>query len=232
MTAFRLPPLRPSDYAPPAELPLIHADDQLLVFDKPAGLLTVPGRDPGLADCVASRAAAAYPGARIVHRLDRDTSGILILARSPEAQRHLGLQFEHRRTEKLYEALVAGSPSAEAGTVDLHMEVDWPNRPRQHPSPTGRRSVTDWEVVERLPDHDPARLPEGATRLALRPLTGRSHQLRVHCLALGHPILGDSLYAPDPAFEAAPRLLLHARRLSLLHPVGGAPLVFESAPPF
>jgi len=228
MSAFVLPPLRPLAYAPPSGLPVIFADAHLLAVDKPSGLLTVPGRDPGLADCVAARAEAAFPGARIVHRLDMDTSGVLVLARTPEAQRHLGLQFERRHAEKLYEAVVAGLPEIDAGTVDLALATDWPQRPRQRPDPAGRRAVTEWEVVARTPEAP----PRGAARLALRPLTGRSHQLRAHLLAMGHPILGDALYADEPAYTTAPRLMLHARRLELRHPVGGAPLVLEAPCPF
>ncbi|WP_339947772.1 RluA family pseudouridine synthase [uncultured Albimonas sp.] len=228
MSGFVLPPLRPLRYEPPPGLPVIHVDDQLLAVDKPSGLLTVPGREAELADCVAARAEAAYPGARIVHRLDMDTSGVLVLARTPHAQRHLGLQFERRHAAKLYEAIVAGQPQADAGTVDLPLATDWPQRPRQRPDPAGRRAVTDWEVIERLAE--PA--PDGAARLALRPLTGRSHQLRAHLLWLGHPILGDALYADDGVFAAAPRLMLHARKLDLRHPVGGAPLQLEAPCPF
>ena len=192
MTRFALPPLRPLAYAPPPGLPVIHVDEHLLAIDKPSGLLTVPGRDPGLADCVAARAEAAFPGARIVHRLDMDTSGVLVLARNAEAQRHLGLQFERRHVSKLYEAVAAGIPEAEAGTVDLPLATDWPQRP----------------------------------------LTGRSHQLRAHLLALGHPILGDALYADEATYAAAPRLMLHACRLELRHPVGGAPLTLAAPCPF
>ncbi|MDF2234270.1 RluA family pseudouridine synthase [Albimonas sp. CAU 1670] len=228
MSGFVLPPLRPLDYAPPPGLPVIHVDAHLLAVDKPSGLLTVPGREAALADCVAARAEAAFPGARIVHRLDMDTSGVLVLARTPEAQRHLGLQFERRHAAKLYEAVVAGLPTQEAGTVDLPLATDWPERPRQRPTPEGRRAITEWEVLAR----DPNAAPRGAARLALRPLTGRSHQLRAHLLAMGHPILGDALYADDAAYAAAPRLMLHARRLELRHPVGGAPLTLEAPCPF
>ncbi|MAS42044.1 MAG: RNA pseudouridine synthase [Rhodobacteraceae bacterium] len=220
-----LPPLRDRPYAPPpGPLAVIHADAALLVVEKPSGLLTVPGKDPALADCLAARAEAAFPGARIVHRIDMDTSGLVVLARSPEAQRHLGLQFERRIVEKAYVARVRGAPAAEAGRIEAPLMTDWPARPRQKVDPQGRPAVTDWtrEAVE----------PCGDARLSLRPLTGRSHQLRVHLAALGHPILGDALYGDDAVYGAAPRLQLHAERLRLRHPQGGAWMAFHAPAPF
>ncbi|MEM6439223.1 MAG: RluA family pseudouridine synthase [Pseudomonadota bacterium] len=223
-----LPPLRAILYAPPTEpLRVLHADAAILVVDKPAGLLSVPGKAPGLADCLAARAEAAFPGARIVHRLDRDTSGVMVLARDARAQRILGLQFEKRQVAKLYEALAAGRREG-AGRIEAPLTADWPERPRQKiDAKAGRPAVTDWQALGPV-----AALPRPATRFALTPLTGRSHQLRVHLAALGHPILGDALYAPDPVFEAAPRLMLHGRALSLRSPLDGAPLRFASPPPF
>ncbi|MEC9432970.1 MAG: RluA family pseudouridine synthase [Pseudomonadota bacterium] len=220
-----LPPLRARAYAPPpGPLVVLHADAALLALDKPSGLLTVPGKDPALADCLAARAEAAFPGARIVHRIDMDTSGVVILARTPEAQRHLGLQFERRIVEKTYVARVRGTPAAAAGRIEAPLMTDWPARPRQKIDPAGRPAVTEWtrEAVEQ----------GGDARLRLRPLTGRSHQLRVHLAALGHPILGDALYGEDAVFAAAPRLQLHAERLRLRHPEGGAWLEFVAPAPF
>ncbi|MBB5222642.1 tRNA pseudouridine32 synthase/23S rRNA pseudouridine746 synthase [Amaricoccus macauensis] len=199
---------------------LLHADTHLLVWEKPSGLHTVPAKPPGTQDCLMARAEARYPGALLVHRLDRDTSGVVVMARTRLAQRHLGWQFERRQVEKSYVARVAGHVTGEEGRVDLPLRCDWPNRPRQMVADDGRPSVTDWRVVAREAD---------ATRVELTPLTGRSHQLRVHMLALGHPILGDTLYG-DPA--SAPRLQLHARLLAFRHPIGGAPVSFESPAPF
>lgn len=202
-------------------LVLLHQDEALLVFDKPAGLHSVPPKPPKPQDSLLLRAQEAYPGTLLVHRLDRDTSGVIVFARTPLAQRHLGWQFERRQTAKSYLARVAGAVAGEGGRIDLPMRVDWPNRPRQMIDPVeGRPAVTDWEVAGREP---------GATRLRLSPQTGRSHQLRVHCLALGHPILGDTLYG-DPA--SAPRLQLHAERIGFRHPIGGAWVEFVAPAPF
>jgi tRNA pseudouridine32 synthase/23S rRNA pseudouridine746 synthase len=224
-----LPPLRDPAYAPPPGLPrVLHADARLVAFDKPSGLLAVPGRTAELADCLAARAEAAFPGARIVHRLDRDTSGVILLARDADAQRHLGLQFERRGVAKTYLARVAGLPADDTGEIDLPLRADWPNRPRQTPHPEGRPALTRWQVLARAP----RAAPRGAARLRLSPVTGRSHQLRVHLLALGHPILGDALYADADAYAAAPRLQLHAETLELRHPDDGRPLRLTAPPPF
>ncbi|MEM1315910.1 MAG: RluA family pseudouridine synthase, partial [Pseudomonadota bacterium] len=195
------PPLRDTPYRSPEGPPVVlHLDAALLVIDKPAGLLSVPGKAPELADCLAARAEAAFPGARVVHRLDRDTSGVMVLARDARAQRILGLQFEKRQVGKTYEAIAAGRREG-SGRIDAPVAADWPQRPRQKiDREAGRAAVTDWEALGPVP----APIDGGATRFRLRPLTGRSHQLRVHLAALGHPILGDPLYAPDPVFEAAP----------------------------
>lgn len=206
-------------YCPPRDIGLavIHADDDLLVLDKPAGLLSVPGRGEHLADCLITRAQAEYPGALLVHRLDRDTSGLILLALNPKAQRHLGLQFERRHVSKVYQALVRGVVSNDTGEVDLPITIDWPNRPLQKIChKTGRSALTRWKVLERMP---------AATRLQLEPHTGRSHQLRIHMRELGHPILGDGLYG-DAA--SAPRLMLHARKITLHHPTGGRMVQFEA----
>jgi len=218
-----LPERRSFIYAPSADpLKIIHADDDLLVVDKPSGLLSVPGRD--LPDSLQSRLNALYPESLLVHRLDMATSGLMVFARNKAAQRHLGLQFERRHTTKTYVARVAGTVDGESGRINLPLVADWPNRPRQMVSwEHGKPSITDWEVLERTAD---------TTRLALHPITGRSHQLRVHCWAMGYPILGDRIYAMDDVFEAAPRLQLHAWKLGLRHPTGGEPIEFESHCPF
>ena len=211
-------------YNPPMDpLDVIHLDHELLLVNKPAGLLSVPGRGPLLADCLITRIQADYPTALLVHRLDRDTSGVMVFALSPHAQRHLGLQFEKRQTRKTYVARVWGQMVAQSGTVDLPIIVDWPNRPRQmicHE--TGRAAQTDWQVIKSGPQE---------TRVKLSPKTGRSHQLRVHMLALGHPILGDPFYGM-PESQAAPRLMLHSHRLRLRHPDGGEMTDFRAKIPF
>jgi tRNA pseudouridine32 synthase/23S rRNA pseudouridine746 synthase len=207
-------------------LRLLYQDDALLVVDKPAGLLSVPGRGPDKADCAASRVQQRFPDALVVHRLDMGTSGLLLFARGPEAQRQLSRSFEARQTDKRYEALVWGLVPGDQGQIDLPLICDWPNRPRQMVShERGKPSSTLWQVLAR-----DAVLNQ--TRLALQPITGRSHQLRVHLQALGHPILGDELYAHSEAQAAAPRMMLHACRLSLPHPITGATLVVESEVPF
>ena len=181
-----------SGYAPP-DLPLevIHEDHEILVVSKPAGLLSVPGRGPELADCLIARVQDVFPQALLVHRLDRDTSGVMVFALSPHAQRHLGLQFEKRQVKKTYVARLEGHLEPRRGTVDLPLIVDWPNRPRQKVcTRPARPAVTDWRVQ---------RHGAGETRVRLMPRTGRSHQLRVHMQALGHPILGDPFYAGPEA---------------------------------
>lgn len=213
-----------SGYAPPrGEIPILHADHEILVVGKPAGLLSVPGKGPELADCLIERLRSAFPTILLVHRLDRDTSGVMVFGLTPHAQRHLGLQFEKRQVKKTYLARVAGRLEPKTGRVDLPLTVDWPNRPRQKIChETGREAVTAWRVVR-------ARREE--SRVQLMPRTGRSHQLRVHMLALGHPILGDPLYAPETA-AAHPRMMLHALELRLRHPDGGAGHGFRAPAPF
>jgi tRNA pseudouridine32 synthase/23S rRNA pseudouridine746 synthase len=212
-------------YTPPdTPLAVIHRDHALLVLDKPAGLLSVPGKGEHLADCLLARAQAAFPEALLVHRLDRDTSGVMVFAMSPAAQRHLGLQFERRHVKKTYLARVAGHMAKNEGEVNLPLKVDWPNRPRQMVDRAeGRPALTRWRVVRREAD--------GTTRLRLFPETGRSHQLRVHMLAIGHPILGDPFYAEGAAREH-PRLMLHAESLRLRHPDGGKGTAFSAKCPF
>jgi len=219
----RLPDRRAFEYTPPTDpLTILHLDSDLIVVDKPAGLLSVPGRD--LPDSLQMRLLDIHPDSLLVHRLDMATSGVMVFARNKAAQRHLGLQFERRHKSKSYIARVAGQISGESGRINLPLIADWPNRPRQMVSwEHGKPSLTDWEVVSRN---------ETSTRLALHPITGRSHQLRVHCWALGHPILGDRIYAVDDIFNAAQRLLLHAHILTLRHPKDGSPISFTADCPF
>ncbi|WP_102225504.1 pseudouridine synthase [Acidimangrovimonas sediminis] len=215
-------------YTPPDEpLRILHHDHHLLVLDKPPGLLSVPGKGPELADCLISRAQAAFPEALLVHRLDRDTSGVMVFALTKQAQRDLSLQFEQRRTKKIYVARLWGALAERTGTVDLPLIVDWPNRPLQHVNhESGKPAVTDWRVLRR--DEG----PEGpTTRVRLMPRTGRSHQLRVHMKELGHPILGDPFYAEGPARDF-PRLMLHAESLRVNHPDGGRGETFKAPCPF
>ena len=203
---------------------LLHSDGQVLILDKPSGLLSVPAKPPGPADCLEARVRDEFPEALLVHRLDRDTSGVMVFARTRLAQRHLNWQFERRQMAKTYVARVWGDVSGDAGRIDLPLICDWPNRPRQMVCyERGKPSVTDWRVLER---------EGGVTRLELTPLTGRSHQLRVHLLALGHPILGDGFYTEGEALAAAERLQLHASSLGFRHPDGGAHLAFHSPVPF
>jgi tRNA pseudouridine32 synthase / 23S rRNA pseudouridine746 synthase len=201
-------------------------DDSLIVVDKPAGLLAVPGRGDDKRDCVAARVQARWSDALVVHRLDMATSGLMLLARGARVQRLLSEAFAERRVRKQYIAVVDGIVDVDRGTIELPLSADWPNRPRQRvDADHGKPSATEWQVLSR--DATGSR-----TRLLLSPLTGRSHQLRVHLQAIGHAIVGDTLYGRyDPA-TASLRLLLHASRLELAHPVHGAMLVFESPAPF
>jgi tRNA pseudouridine32 synthase / 23S rRNA pseudouridine746 synthase len=213
-----------SDYTPPTDpLDVIHQDHELIVVNKPSGLLSVPGRGEHLADCMLSRLQAVFPDVLLVHRLDRDTSGVMVFAMTPHAQRNLSRQFEDRKTKKIYIARVWGVPSEKAGTVDLPLIVDWPNRPKQMVDhENGKPALTDWRLMK----------VEGNTaRMRLMPQTGRSHQLRVHMQAIGHPILGDPFYAEGPASDA-PRLMLHAQSLRVAHPDGGMGLTFTAKCPF
>ncbi len=202
---------------------MIHHDHELLLVNKPSGLLSVPGKGEHLADCLITRVQAVFPEALLVHRLDRDTSGVMVFAMSAPAQRHLGLQFEKRQVRKSYVAELFGELSPKSGTVDLPLIVDWPNRPLQKVDhDNGRPAQTDWKVL---------RTKDGRTRVRLYPKTGRSHQLRVHMLALGHPIMGDPFYAQGEALDA-PRLMLHAEELRLRHPDGGRGMAFRAPVPF
>jgi tRNA pseudouridine32 synthase/23S rRNA pseudouridine746 synthase len=223
-----MPPLPATfDYRPPPGLDIVHEDDRLIVVNKPSGLLTVPGKDPSLADCLEARVQARHadrPATKVVHRLDKDTSGLLLLAFDKAALGALGSQFEHRKVEKYYVARVSGDIVGESGLIDLPLATDWENKPRQRiDHERGRASRTEWQVLAR---------EGGITRVRLVPLTGRTHQLRVHMLALGHPILGDTFYAPPDAQAAADRLQLHAEMLGFSHPADGEWRQFIVPAPF
>ena len=209
-----------SDYRPPSDpLEILFEDHQIVVVNKPEGLLSVPGRGDHLADCLISRVQEVFPTALLVHRLDRDTSGVIVFGLTPHAQRNLSMQFEKRSTKKTYVARVAGTIEQKMGTIDLPLIVDWENRPRQMVChDTGRPAITDWRVVK---------ADETETRVRLMPKTGRSHQLRVHMLALGHPILGDPLYATgaDADYD---RMMLHSQELRVSHPESGKGLTFRA----
>ena len=204
------------------EFKLLHADAHLLVVDKPAGLLAVPGRGDGELLNLTVQLRHGFADALVVHRLDQATSGLMVFARNAAVQRALSMAFEARQVDKRYEAIVHGHVQTESGVVDAPLAADWPRRPRQKVDfETGKPSTTRWRVLQRLPD---------ATRLELEPVTGRSHQLRVHLQSIGHPIVGDALYGE--ASLTAARMLLHATRLGLSHPVSGEALDFASAARF
>lgn len=213
-------------YSPPiADLELLYQDEFLVVVNKPAGLLSVPGRGADKADSLATRVQAQFADALIVHRLDRDTSGLLVLARGAEMHRHLSIAFAAREVDKRYVARVAGKPEQSSGEINFPIIVNWPNRPKQHVNfATGKPSLTRYSLLS----HDVA---SHTSLLELEPVTGRTHQLRVHLSEIGHPILGDTLYG-GAATDAAERLLLHARFLSFAHPLSNAPLQFICESPF
>lgn len=200
-------------YDPPRwPLSIIHLDDDILVLSKPSGLLSVPGKPAEHADCLESRAMHTFPDARTIHRLDHPTSGIVIMAMNPRAQKLIGQQFERRDVKKTYIARIWGHCTEDNGEIDLPLRCDWPNRPRQmvcHEH--GRAAQTHWKVISR--EQNPQ-----VTRVELSPKTGRSHQLRVHMLEIGHPILGDVFYGPEESRAAANRLQLHAYKVTFRHP--------------
>ncbi|MBM2575019.1 RluA family pseudouridine synthase [Jannaschia sp. Os4] len=210
-------------YDPPTgPIPIVHEDADLLVVDKPAGLLSVPGRGAHLADCLLTRLQAMRPEVLLCHRLDRDTSGIMVFALTKEGQRRMGRLFETKRVKKRYVALVHGAVAEAEGTIDLPLIVDWPNRPLQRVDhEIGKAAVTDWTrgAVE-----------GDVTRMILRPRTGRSHQLRVHMRELGHPIVGDPFYSEGA--ETHPRMYLHAEGLKFVHPVTEKTMRLEVPAPY
>lgn len=214
------------NYSPPTKpyLNIVFRDDDVLLLDKPSGLLSVPGKAPEHADSLQSRAQRVFPTASIVHRLDMATSGLMLMALNKAAHRHISKQFELRETSKTYQAIVFGHVKNDSGEIDLPLICDWPNRPKQMvDKQRGKKALTKWQVLERKAD---------TTRVELKPVTGRSHQLRVHMLSMDHPIIGDRLYAHQTALELATRLNLHAKTLGFRHPVTEQDLYFESQVPF
>lgn len=202
-------------------LEILHSDASFIAVNKPTGLLTVPGRGADKQDCLYLRMLERFPDALVVHRLDMDTSGLVLFARSPEAQRNLGLQFERREIKKTYIAVVEGIVEVDCGTVDFPMRKDMEQRlPPKHliDCVRGKKAVTEWKVLAR---------GAATTRLALFPQTGRSHQLRLHMQSIGHPIVGDPIYGTPAA-----RLMLHAQTLELSHPGSGDPIKLECPAPF
>jgi tRNA pseudouridine32 synthase/23S rRNA pseudouridine746 synthase len=223
------PPASPRPFVPPrCLLPprVIHADAQLIVVDKASGVLSVPGRDINNRDCVVSRLQPDYGEVLVVHRLDFDTSGLIVFARDKATQSALSKQFQARTVHKRYEAVVTGLIAADEGEIDLPLTLDWPNRPLHKVDlAAGKAALTRYRVIERDAQRN-------RSRVELEPVTGRSHQLRVHLLAIGHPILGCPLYGDDASRTAAERLLLHARELAFDHPASGERLTFTAAVPF
>jgi len=218
----RTPP--PLVYRPPLDegLEILYGDRHLVAVDKPAGLLTVAGKTSDLADCLEARVLARYPSAMTVHRLDRETSGIVLFALTRQAHRQLQQAFEKRLVWKVYRAQIAGHPGVDEGEVDLPLRTDWYARPLQCVDTCmGRPALTRFKVLERRQD--------GTSDMHLFPITGRSHQLRVHMLELGHPILGDGFYAPAHVQSASVRLCLHAEKIRFSHPETKAPLEISAS---
>ncbi|MEP1448300.1 MAG: RluA family pseudouridine synthase [Paraglaciecola sp.] len=214
------------NYTPPTNpyLQIIAQDDDILVLNKPSGLLSVPGKAKEHADSLQTRVQRVFPCATVVHRLDMATSGLMIMALNKPAHRHISKQFELRETSKTYQAIVFGKVQQDAGEINLPLICDWPNRPKQMVDhERGKKALTRWQVLERN-NH--------STRMELTPVTGRSHQLRVHMLSMQHPIIGDRLYAHEEALSMASRLNLHAMRLSFRHPSSEQLLHFETPVPF
>ena len=207
---------------------VLYVDDFLIVLNKPPGLLSVPGRGADKQDCLSLRVQAHYPDALVVHRLDMSTSGLIVMARGAAMQRALSTAFSERAVRKRYEAIASGAipPTPDTWeTIALPIAVDWPNRPLRVVDATSQPSTTRNQVLQIAPDQQ-------STRVALEPVTGRTHQLRVHLKAIGHPIVGDALYAPEAVCMRAPRLLLHACALAFTHPATGESLQFTTAPTF
>lgn len=223
---IKLTPMPDFVYSPPQKpyLPILFQDEDLLVCDKPSGLLSVPGRETAHKDSLALRAMRVWPRVTVVHRLDMATSGVIVLAMRKSAQSHLSRQFQQRATEKRYLAEIWGHPSQQQGEVNLPLRCDWPNRPKQMVDfELGKPAQTHWRVLESR---------EKTSIVELVPITGRSHQLRVHMLELGHPIVGDRLYAPIEARDYAARLHLHATSLIVNHPTTEQRLTFHSEAAF
>jgi tRNA pseudouridine32 synthase/23S rRNA pseudouridine746 synthase len=228
MAAIEYRPMQsPPPYLVPhsrEEIRILYEDDDLLLVRKPDLLLSIPGRHPLNKDCLVTRLQRTYPSASIVHRLDLDTSGIMVIPLNKPTHAHISRQFQQRLVEKSYHAVVYGLLREDRGEIDLPIACDWENRPRQiicHER--GRPALTRFEVLERHTDR---------TRVLLQPVTGRSHQLRIHMRELGHPILGCDMYAHPQALAMAPRLMLHATTLAFEHPTTGEWLAGECLPDF
>ena len=217
--------MKPFVYEPPkTPLDILYIDEDVLVVNKPSGLLTVPGKELKHHDSLELRVKIEYPNSFLVHRLDMDTSGVIIFALSKSTQRSLNLQFEKRIVKKLYEARVFGNIKEDNGFIDLPLIVDWPNRPLQKiDAKEGKSALTHWQVLDREGD---------VTRVALMPETGRTHQLRVHMMSLGHTILGDRFYGNVAEINLANELQLHAKDLMILHPKNGKKITFKAPLPF
>lgn len=214
-------------YHPPLNpwLDILYQDEHILVVNKPSGLLSVPGRLAQNQDSILLRVQQKYPNAQSVHRLDMATSGVLVVALTRPAERELKRQFREREPSKIYLARVWGSPVHDAGLIDLPLICDWPNRPKQKVCfESGKAAKTEWRVLDKESNR--------VTRMELKPITGRSHQLRVHMLSLGHPILGDNFYATPEAKLLATRLQLHATSLTITHPQSGLAMTFAVAADF
>ncbi len=214
------------DYNPPTDpwIDIVHEEADFVVVNKPSGLLSVPGKDPALADSLQRRAETRWPTAGMIHRLDKDTSGVMVIALNKRAHAKIAMQFEKRTAKKSYVARVWGLLEGDEGIVDLPIAVDWENKPRQRIDfERGREARTQWQVISR---------EDGVTRVRLHPLTGRTHQLRLHLMTLGHPVLGDQFYSTGEAFAAADRLQLHAEELSFIHPTTGDLVHFVIPAPF
>lgn len=214
------------NYCPPLSpyLNIIYQDDDIIVLNKPSGLLSVPGKALEHRDCLQSRVQRVYPTASVVHRLDMATSGIMVMALNKAAHRHISKQFELRQTKKSYQAIIYGQPESDSGEINLPLICDWPNRPKQMIDfSRGKHALTRWQVMSRH---------SATCKVTLTPITGRSHQLRVHMLSIGHPIIGDRLYAHSEALSLAKRLNLHAQYLSFLHPTKRKNITFHSEAEF
>jgi len=216
------------DYNPPlSPLDILHQDKDIVVLNKPSGLLSVPGRQDHMKDSLSSRVQAEFSTATVVHRLDMDTSGVMVMALNKAAHRHISKQFEKRSTEKTYLAHLYGVITEDEGEINLPLMLDWPNRPLHivdHDK--GKDALTRWKVLSRAENN------ENYTKIIFKPVTGRTHQLRVHAQAIGHPILGDSLYAHQEARDMADRLLLHASLLTFIHPTHKDIMHFTAEPEF
>lgn len=216
--------IRADSSSAPSEFDVLYADQWLLALNKPSGLLSVPGRGLDKQDCLSARVQRAFPEAVVVHRLDRDTSGVMLMARDRDVQRELGRQFEQRTVEKKYTAIVYGEMAADSGCVELPLTKDFDRPPRHRVDwNVGRYARTRWRLVERNGTF---------SRVRLFPETGRSHQLRIHMREIGFPIVGDPLYAPPEIYRLANRMMLHAQSLSITHPVRRERITLTAACPF